>query len=303
MNGFPPVLGLKRHHPEWLKVRIPGGEKYHRLKLLMRNLDLHTVCEDALCPNMGECWGRGVATLMILGDVCTRACRYCAVTSGKPRGLDLSEPFKVAQAVKAMGLRHVVVTSVDRDDLADGGAEIFASTVTEIRKQSPGCAVEVLIPDFRGDEGALRSVVRAAPEILGHNIETVSRLYRVARSGGNYERSLTVLQRAKKWHPDMITKTGIMLGLGERKEEVVEVMRNLVEVGVDILTLGQYLQPTKGHLPVARYYHPDEFKEMKAIGESLGFEHVEAGPLVRSSYQADKQFQATKSNVGVSNQA
>ncbi|MBI2822784.1 MAG: lipoyl synthase [Acidobacteria bacterium] len=286
-------MEVKRRHPDWLKVKIPGGEKYNELKSLMRGLTLHTVCEDARCPNIGECWGRGVATFMILGDICTRACRYCAVASGRPRGLDLHEPAKVAQAVTAMELRHVVVTSVDRDDLQDGGSGIFAATIAEIRKQAHGCAVEVLIPDFRGDDAALRTVVEAGPEILGHNVETVPRLYRLARSGGNYRRSITLLQKAKQWRPGMITKTGMMLGLGETVEEVTEVMRDLAGIGVSILTLGQYLQPTCNHLPVVRHYHPDEFREMKILGESLGLGHVEAGPLVRSSYRADRQFQST----------
>ncbi|HEV8130968.1 MAG TPA: lipoyl synthase [Acidobacteriota bacterium] len=284
----------QRRHPDWIKTRVPGGEKYNQLKSLMRGLNLHTVCEDALCPNIAECWGRGVATFMILGDVCTRACRYCAVTSGKPTELDLGEPLKVAQAVRAMALKHVVVTSVDRDDLQDGGAGIFASTIREIRRLSPDCAVEVLIPDFRGDDAALRIVVDALPEILNHNVETVPRLYRLARYGGKYPRSIGLLERAKQLRPDMITKTGMMLGLGETKNEVIAVMRDLVAVGVSILTLGQYLQPTKRHLPVDRYYHPDEFHQFKILGESMGFDHVEAGPLVRSSYQADRQFEATR---------
>ncbi len=283
----------QRRHPEWLKVKIPGGEKYNQLKSLMRGLNLHTVCEDAHCPNIGECWGRGVATFMILGDICTRACKYCAVTSGKPTELDLDEPAKVARAVKSMGLRHVVVTSVDRDDLNDGGSQIFASTIREIRKLNPVCTVEVLIPDFRGDDAALKTVVDAAPEILNHNVETVPRLYRLVRSGGKYPRSIGLLRKAKQLRPEMITKTGMMLGLGETKEEVITVMRDLVEVDVSILTLGQYLQPTKNHLPIDRYYHPEEFHELKVLGESLGFDHVEAGPLVRSSYQADRQFEAT----------
>ncbi|HEY2932631.1 MAG TPA: lipoyl synthase [Acidobacteriota bacterium] len=283
-----------RRFPDWLKVRIPGGERFHELKTLMRSLNLHTVCEDALCPNIAECWGRGVATFMILGDVCTRSCGYCAVKSGKPTELDPWEAVKVADAVRKMGLRHVVVTSVDRDDLADGGAGVFASTIAQIRRLNPECAVEVLIPDFRGDAVALRTVVDAAPDILNHNIETVPRLYRRARSGGKYPRSIGLLRDAKAWRPLMVTKTGMMLGLGESREEIVQVMRDLVAAGVQILTLGQYLQPTRGHLPVDRFYHPDEFKELKVLGEALGFEHVEAGPLVRSSYQADKQFELVR---------
>ncbi|MBI3939253.1 MAG: lipoyl synthase [Acidobacteria bacterium] len=286
-----PPEPVRRRHPDWLKVRIPGAGHYGRLKSLMRELNLHTVCEDALCPNVGECWGRGVATFMILGDVCTRACRYCAVRSGKPAKPDWQEPLRVAQAVKTMGLRHVVVTSVDRDDLKDGGSEIFASTIAAVREQCPGCTVEVLIPDFRGSQSALQTVVAAAPDVLSHNVETVPRLYRLARSGGNYLRSVDLLRTAGRLLPEMTTKTGMMLGLGEAREEVIATMKDLVAAGVGILTLGQYLQPTREHLPVARYYPPDEFREMKQLGESLGFRHVEAGPLVRSSYQADRQFE------------
>ena len=290
-------MEIKRRHPEWLKVKLPAGDNYTRLRFLMRDLGLHTVCEDARCPNIGECWGRGVATLMILGDICTRSCGYCAVASGRPASLDLNEPLRVAEAVNRMGLRHVVVTSVDRDDLSDGGAGIFASTIQEIRGRSPGCTIEVLIPDFRGSDAALQVVVDAAPEILNHNIETVPRLYRRARSGGNYARSLSLLEKAKNWRPQMLTKTGLMLGLGETVDEVTFVMRDVVQAGVSILTLGQYLQPTSRHLPVDRYYHPDEFRDLKALGESFGLEHVEAGPLVRSSYQADRQFEAARSSL------
>ena len=280
----------RSRHPEWLKVKAPSGEQYARLKSLVRDLELHTVCEDARCPNVGECWGRGVATFMILGDICTRACGYCAVASGKPKVLDLGEPLRVARAVESMGLRHVVVTSVDRDDVKDGGASIFAETIRAIRRTRPECAVEVLIPDFRGDSAALATVVDAAPAILNHNIETVPRLYRKARSGGDYARSLNLLRNARTLRPSMLTKTGMMLGLGETVEEVKEVMQDLVACRVSILTLGQYLQPTPRHLPIDRYYNPDEFRRLKELGESLGFSHVEAGPLVRSSYQADRQF-------------
>jgi lipoic acid synthetase len=230
---------------------------------------------------------------MILGNVCTRACGYCAVQSGKPFALDPREPLNVAQAVRTLGLKHIVVTSVDRDDLKDGGASAFVATVEQIRRLAPGCTVELLVPDFRGDEAALRAVVSAGPEILNHNVETVPRLYRLARSGGNYRRSIALLEKARQWRPEMITKTGMMLGLGEEKEEVLGVMRDLVAAGVGILTLGQYLQPTRSHLPVSRFYHPDEFREMRVTGELLGLSHVEAGPLVRSSYQADRQFEQT----------
>ena len=293
MNENPATMltQSQRRLPDWLKVRIPGGEQYNRLKSLMRGLNLHTVCEDAGCPNIGECWGRGVATFMILGNVCTRACGYCAVQSGRPFALDPLEPLNVAQAVRTMGLKHIVVTSVDRDDLKDGGASVFASTVEQIRRLAPGCTVELLVPDFRGDQAALRTVVSAGPEILNHNVETVPRLYRLARSGGNYRRSVALLEKARQWRPEMITKTGMMLGLGEEKEEILDVIRDLVAAGVGILTLGQYLQPTRSHLPVSRFYHPDEFRELRVAGELLGLSHVEAGPLVRSSYQADRQFE------------
>lgn len=281
-------------HPPWLKVRAPFGEKVHELKTLIGGLRLHTVCQEALCPNLGECWSHGVATFMILGDICTRGCRYCAVGKGKPSGLDLAEPERVAEAVEVMGLKHAVITSVDRDDLADGGASIFAATIREIRRRSRECTVEVLIPDFQGSEQALRTVLGAQPEILNHNVETVPRLYPVARGGGRYPVSLELLRRAKELAPGITTKTGMMLGLGERDDEVLEVLRDLVERQVSILTIGQYLRPTSWHLPVARYYHPDEFRYWKQVGENLGFGHVESGPLVRSSYLADRQFAALR---------
>lgn len=281
-------------HPPWLKVRAPLGEGVHRLKSLLGGLQLNTVCQEALCPNMGECWNHGVATFMILGDTCTRGCRYCAVHKGKPTELDWMEPSRVAQAVEAMGLRHVVVTSVDRDDLADGGAALFAATIREIRRRSPHCVVEVLVPDFQGNEEAIQTVLEARPEIFNHNIETVPRLYRVARGGGVYEVSLAVLRRARELDPAVTTKSGMMLGLGEEPEEIRRVMRDLLQCRVSILTLGQYLRPTHWHLPVARHYHPTEFQYWKEVGEEMGFEHVESGPLVRSSYLADRQFAALK---------
>ncbi|HSR49638.1 MAG TPA: lipoyl synthase [Acidobacteriota bacterium] len=281
----------RRRHPPWLKVKAPFGEEVHRLKKLLGGLELNTVCEEARCPNMGECWGHGVATFMLLGDVCTRGCRYCAVGKGKPQPLDLAEPSRVAEAVEAMDLKHVVLTSVDRDDLDDGGSGIFAATVRKIRRTSPGCVVEVLIPDFQGDEKALRRVLEVEPEIINHNIETVPRLYRKVRGGGIYEVSLKVLERSKQIKPNLTTKTGMMLGLGEKEEEVQEVMEDLLQRGVSILTLGQYLRPSGWHLPVQRHYTPEEFQAFKEIGESMGFAHVEAGPLVRSSYLADRQFQ------------
>jgi lipoic acid synthetase len=278
--------------PEWLKVRAPGSENYLRLRGLMQELKLHTVCEEARCPNIGECWHHGTATFMILGDVCTRACAYCAVTHGKPNELDLAEPARVANAIEAMALRHAVITSVDRDDLADGGASIFAGTIRETRARVPGCRIEVLIPDFQGQEAPLRTVLDAGPDVLNHNIETVPRLYRMARSGGRYSRSLELLDRSRHYAPAIATKTGIMVGLGEEFDEVVSVFTDLRAVGVSILTIGQYLRPTQKHAPMVRYYHPDEFAELKRIALSEGFVHVESGPLVRSSYHAHEQADA-----------
>jgi lipoyl synthase len=279
--------------PDWLRVRFLGGPRYQDLKRIMRTLDLHTVCESARCPNMGECWEHGTATFMILGDICTRACGFCAVPSGKPVGPpDEQEPLRVAEAAARMGLRYVVVTSVNRDDQPDGGARLFARTIVEIRNRIPGCLVEVLIPDFRGDWQALDSVLAVKPDILNHNTETVPRLYRQVRKGALYERSRELLRRSKETHPDVPTKTGMMLGLGEEKDEVLATMRDLAAQGTDILTLGQYLQPTREHLPVVRFVHPGEFAEFKRLGEEMGFKHVEAGPLVRSSYHAFDQAEA-----------
>jgi lipoic acid synthetase len=273
--------------PEWLKARIPGGETYARLHGIMRTHGLHTVCEEARCPNMGECWNHGTATFMILGDTCTRSCGFCAVKTGRPEyGLDWDEPRRVVEAVERMGIRHAVITSVNRDERKDGGAPIFAETIRLIRERVSGCSIEVLIPDFKGHEEALKIVLDAAPDILNHNLETVPRLYRTVRPQANYRQSLEVLDRSKR--RGMRTKTGLMLGIGERMEEVVEVMKDCRTVDVDILTLGQYLQPTKEHLPIDRYVHPDEFAELKRIGLELGFKHVESGPLVRSSYHAEK---------------
>ena len=275
--------------PSWLKVKAPGSDNYLRLKQLMRGLQLHTVCEEARCPNIGECWHHGTATFMILGDVCTRACGYCAVAHGRPATLDLDEPARVGNAVDVLGLQYVVITSVDRDDLPDGGASIFAATIRETRQRRPDCRIEVLIPDFQGDEAALQVVLDAGPDVLNHNTETVPRLYRKARSGGRYPLTLELLRRSKAYAPHIPTKTGIMMGLGETKDEVVEVLRDLRGVGVDILTMGQYLRPTDSHLEMVRYYHPDEFAELKQIALALGFGHVESGPLVRSSYHAHEQ--------------
>jgi lipoic acid synthetase len=280
----------KQAKPAWLKVRFFGGENYHDLKRIMRTYGLHTVCESARCPNMGECWEHGTATFMILGNICTRACGFCAVPSGRPIAPpDEREPERVAEAVAQMGLRYAVVTSVNRDDQPDGGARIFARTIAEIRRRVPACKVEVLIPDFRGDWAALDAVLAARPDVLNHNTETVPRLYRQVRRGALYERSLELLRRAKESAPEMPTKTGLMLGLGESRDEVLAALRDLAAQRVDILTLGQYLQPTREHLPVVRFVHPGEFAEYKRLGEAMGFRHVEAGPLVRSSYHAWEQ--------------
>jgi lipoyl synthase len=281
--------------PPWLRVKFFGGENYQDLKRIMRTLDLHTVCESARCPNMGECWNHRTATFMILGNICTRACGFCAVPSGKPIGPpDEGEPARIAEAAAKMGLRYAVVTSVNRDDQPDGGAAIFACTIHEIRERVPGCKVEVLIPDFRGNWEALGTVINAHPEVLNHNMETVPRLYRRVRKGAVYERSLELLRRAKELAPAMPTKTGMMLGLGEEREEVLAAMEDIARQGVNILTLGQYLQPTREHLPVARFVHPDEFAEFKRAGEAMGFKHVESGPLVRSSYHAFEQEESAR---------
>jgi len=278
--------------PEWLKVRAPGSENYLRLKGLMRELGLHTVCEEANCPNIGECWHHGTATFMILGDTCTRSCGYCNVVHGTPNAVDPHEAANVASAIHAMALRYVVVTSVDRDDLPDFGASQFAQTILETRARIPECRVEVLVPDFQGDESALRIVLAARPDVLNHNIETVPRLYRTARPGGRYERALGVLRRSREIAPDIPTKSGLMVGLGESWDEVVQVLRDLRAAGVDIVTIGQYLRPSLANLPMERYYTPSEFAELKRIGLELGFGHIESGPLVRSSYHAHEQTQS-----------
>jgi lipoyl synthase len=275
--------------PEWLKVRAPGSPNYLRLRGLMRDLNLHTVCEEARCPNIGECWHHGTATFMIMGDVCTRACGYCNVTHGAPASLDADEPGNLARAVETLELAYVVVTSVDRDDLEDFGAGVFADTVRAIRSRRPACRVEVLIPDFQGREASLRTVVEARPDVLNHNVETVPRLYRAARHGGRYVRALELLDRARTWAPELPTKTGLMVGLGETVDELVEVFRDLRKVDCRILTIGQYLRPTLAHLPMVRYYTPAEFAELKRVALDLGFGHVESGPLVRSSYHAHEQ--------------
>jgi lipoyl synthase len=280
--------------PGWLKVRAPGGANYAHIKTLMRELGLHTVCEEARCPNVGECWEHKAATFMILGDVCTRNCTYCAVSHGTPKAFDPLEPVRLAEAVARMELQHVVITSVDRDDLPNGGAEAFAGCISEIRKRLPDTTVEVLIPDFKGSERALRIVMDARPDILNHNLETAERLYRLARPGGRYDRALQLLATARRLVPDGLTKSGVILGMGEEWDEVITCMRDLRRSDVNILTLGQYLRPSISHLPVARYYSPDEFAELREIGQSLGFTHVQASPLTRSSYHAWEQVTAAK---------
>jgi lipoic acid synthetase len=278
--------------PDWLKVRAPGSPSYLRLKGLMRDLKLHTVCEEAQCPNIGECWNHGTATFMILGDVCTRACSYCAVSHGRPGPVDAAEPVRVAEAIRTLDLSYVVITSVDRDDLADGGASIFAATIRETRVRLPRCRIEVLIPDFQGSQPALHAVLDARPDVLNHNTETVPRLYRMARSGGRYARTLELLDRSRRHAPDIPTKSGLMVGLGEQRDELIATLKDLRNVGCGILTLGQYLRPSPAHAAMVRYYHPDEFAELKAIALDMGFVHVESGPLVRSSYHAHETADA-----------
>jgi len=281
---------VKRRLPEWFKVPFPGGENYSDLKRRVRAANLHTVCEEAACPNIGECWGRHhTATFMILGDICTRACAYCNVTTGRPHALDTAEPARVAETVKELGLRYAVITSVDRDDLPDGGAEVFAGTIREIRSTTPGCRVEVLIPDFQGNRKALRRVMDAVPDVLNHNIETVRRIFRTVRPKGDYDLSLELLHRAGEMRPETPTKSGLMVGLGEATDEVLETMRDLRGAGCGLLTVGQYLRPSPKHHPVSRFYDPGEFDALRAEGLGMGFRHVASGPLVRSSYHAAEQ--------------
>src|SRR3954469_20277497 len=279
--------------PEWLKARAPMGDNYHDLKKLARGLDLHTVCESAQCPNIGECWNHKTATFMLLGNLCTRRCGFCAVPKGRPEPIDYDEPRRVAEAVRQLGLKFAVITSVNRDDDNIGGATVFADVIRQVREAQPGCSVEVLIPDFQGIDEALRIVVDARPDVLNHNTETVPRLYRVARSGARYERTLKLLEDAKKISPGMVTKSGVMVGLGESSEELIEVFHDLGMRGVDILTIGQYLRPSKDHLPIARFYEPDEFVYLRDQALRLGFRHVESGPMVRSSYHAHEQADST----------
>jgi lipoic acid synthetase len=279
--------------PEWLKARAPMGENYHSLKQLARSLGLNTVCESAHCPNIGECWHHKTATFMMLGNLCTRRCGFCAVPKGRPEPIDFDEPRRVAEAVARLGLLHAVVTSVNRDDDLLGGARAFAMVIEEVRRQAPGCRVEVLIPDFQGNEEAIRIVVEARPDVLNHNTESVPRLYRVVRSGARYERTLELLRYSKELSPAGLTKSGVMVGLGEETAELLQVFRDLAAVGCDILTIGQYLRPSRDHLPMARLYTPREFTELKAEALTMGFRHVESGPLVRSSYHAHEQATST----------
>jgi lipoic acid synthetase len=293
-------LPLRTPKPEWLRAKAPVGDNFHNLKKLARGLGLHTVCESAQCPNIGECWNHKTATFMLLGDICTRRCGFCAVPKGKPQPIDLDEPRRVAEAVATLGLKHAVVTSVNRDDDNVGGARIFAETIREIRELVPDCRIEVLIPDFQGLEESLQIVLGAQPDVLNHNTETVPRLYRVVRSGARYERTLTLLENAKKISPGMVTKSGVMVGLGETTDELIEVFRDLGTRGVDILTVGQYLRPSKDHLPIARFYAPEEFVALKREALRFGFRHVESGPLVRSSYHAHEQADSTSTSRAVS---
>ena len=287
----------ERRLPAWLKVRAPGGPNYLDLRKRFRDSALHTVCEEAHCPNIGDCWERRTATFMILGDICTRACSYCAVTTGTPLTLDLDEPVRLAETVERMGLRYAVITSVNRDELPDGGAFIFAQCIRQIRRRLPACKIEVLIPDFQGDRNALATVVNAAPDTLNHNIETVRRVFPRVRARGDYDQSLELLSRAGEQAPHGVTKSGMMVGLGETWNEIIETMRDLRSVSCDLLTIGQYLRPSEKHVPLSRWYTPDEFDELRREGEALGFKHVAAGPLVRSSYHADEQHEAAAANL------
>ena len=298
-----PLLGgevvVQRRLPPWLKVRMPGGPNYLQLRQLVQENRLHTVCEEAHCPNIGDCWERKTATFMILGDICTRACAYCAVTSGKPTGLDLHEPVRLAETVQRLGLRYAVITSVNRDELPDGGAFIFAQCIHQIRKRLPQCKVEVLIPDFCGNWDALGAVMAARPDTLNHNIETVRRVFRRVRPKGDYDQSLELLARARALEPEGVTKSGMMVGLGETWDEIIETMRDLRSVKCELLTIGQYLRPSQKHAPLSRWYTPEEFEALRQEGEALGFRHVASGPLVRSSYHADEQHEAAARKVAV----
>ena len=289
----------ERRLPAWLKVKAPGGPNYLDLRNRFRDSGLHTVCEEAHCPNIGDCWERRTATFMILGDICTRACSYCAVKTGMPVTLDLEEPARLAETVERMGLKYAVITSVNRDELPDGGAFIFAQCIRQIRRRLPSCKIEVLIPDFCGNWDALTNVVDASPDTLNHNIETVRRVFPRVRPKGDYDQSLELLSRAKRLVPDGVTKSGMMVGLGESWNEIIDTMRDLRSVDCDLLTIGQYLRPSDKHTPLAKWYTPDEFDELRLEGEALGFRHVASGPLVRSSYHADEQHEAASARVAV----
>lgn len=297
IQGSGEAVAWPSQKPRWLKVKAPGGPNYMRLKELMRGLELNSVCEEAQCPNIGECWEGGTATFLIMGEVCTRNCPYCAIAHGRPEDLDEDEPRRVAEAIQQLELNHCVITSVDRDDLPDGGAWIFAEMIREIRERRPECSIEVLTPDFRGMEDAIATVIAAKPEIFNHNMETVRRLHKVARPGGRYDRSLHVLRTGRELDDEVLIKTGIMLGLGETSDDINEFMDDALEAGVQILTLGQYLRPSLDHLEIARYVSPEEFAEWKEIGETRGFLHVESGPLVRSSYHAREQVVELRARV------
>ena len=290
--GWQPDPEHPRRRPPWIKVRAPHGEEYERVYALMRSKTLHTVCEEAQCPNLGECWGRGTATFLMMGDTCTRSCGFCDIKTGRPSPLDWAEPNRIAESVRAMNLRHVVITSVNRDERPDGGAPIFAMVIRRIRQLQPGCSVEVLIPDFKASEPALRIVMDAQPEILNHNVETVPRLFKQVQPQDNYDWAAATLSNAKKLDPDVLTKSGIMVGLGEEMDEIKAVMRDQRSWGVDILTIGQYLQPSKKHMPISRYYTMEEFAELRDYGKEIGFKWVESNPLVRSSYHAAEQVRA-----------
>jgi lipoyl synthase len=294
IDTHPPV---KQPKPSWLRAKAPAGENFHNLKKLARGLGLHTVCESAQCPNIGECWNHRTATFMLLGDICTRRCGFCAVPKGRPQAIDWDEPRRVAEAVATLGLKHAVITSVNRDDDNIGGAKIFAGTINEVRRVAPDCRVEVLIPDFQGIDECLRIVLDARPNVLNHNTETVPRLYRPVRSGARYERTLRLLERSKEIAPDIATKSGVMVGLGEDMAELLDVFRDLGSRGVDILTVGQYLRPSHDHLPIARFYTPQEFEFLKQQALSMGFRHVESGPLVRSSYHAHEQADSAEARI------
>jgi lipoyl synthase len=300
MAGSPQLIQIEVNpaprvpKPQWLRAKAPVGDNFHHLKRLARGLGLHTVCESAQCPNIGECWNHKTATFMLLGDICTRRCGFCAVPKGRPEAIDWDEPRRVAEAVATLGLKHAVVTSVNRDDDNIGSAKIFAETIREIRDLTPDCRIEVLIPDFQGLEESLRIVLDANPDVLNHNTETVPRLYRAVRSGARYERTLALLESAKRISPRVVTKSGVMVGLGESSEELIEVFRDLGTRAIDILTIGQYLRPSKDHLPIARFYEPEEFAYLRNEALRFGFRHVESGPLVRSSYHAHEQADATR---------